>query len=289
MKTVRLLFIFLFLTFNLNSFSEIYDDNINQKNKDLWVKFYELQAYYEVFEEGIETLEISENLSTKAEIHSIFGAIFHKRTRYDLAEEELNKALNFNPNSKSAQWTISLVYSKTDRLEKGIKRLEKLAKEYPNDSQLLWVLGDLYFENKEFEKAIYNYEKIIGGVEVKKYEVEIKTLLENMIYIYMLKNDLENAHKYMNKFLNYFPIDYKALLLASEILMKLEKNREAIEKLDIVMDNFDPGKKYYFFMGQAYYNLKEYDKAKYYTNESLKLDENYGSALKLSSELNKIH
>ena len=181
-----------------------------------------------------------------------------------------------------------MVYFKTGRIKKGIDRLEKLTKDYPEDSELFWMLGDFYLENNQLDKAIYCFEEKVNDSEARRDTYNFTRVLGKLADSYRRKNNLEKAYKYAKEFLKYSPEEYLALLMFSELSIDLGKNREAIEKLDVIMANFDPGKEDYYLMGLAHYNLKEYAKARYYFGESLKLDENYSKALEYMKYLNKI-
>ena len=288
MKLLKLFVVFLFLIFNVSTFSLIYNDNeVSKFVKTMW-QLFDYKEYDRIFSEGNKILEISKNNSDISEIYTIFGFVYLRQNKYDLAEKEVKKALSYNPNSKSAQTVISFIYSETNRMDESIKILEKLVANYPEDVKLLWKLGEGYVLNRQFDKSIYCYEKILRENEnILKNDSNIKIIFRNMIYIYTIKNDSENAYKYMDKLLEYFPNDYEALLLSAKLLINFGENEKAIEKLNIIMDNFYPEKEDYFVMGVAYFQLKAYNKAKYYFSEALKLDENYSEALEYMKYLNK--
>ena len=287
MKPLKLLVIFIFLVFNISTFSEFYSNDASEFVKTIW-QLVDYKEYDRVFSEGNKIIENSENSSDISEIHAVFGFIYFTQKRYDLAEKELKKSLLYNPDLKSAQIVISLIYSETNRLKEGIKILEKTIENYPNDIQLLWNLGNFYALDGQFDKSIYCNKKILRDHENEfRNTPNFKLIFMNMIFIYDKKKDSENAYRYMNELLKYFPNDYESLLFSAKILIDFGDNRKAIEKLNIIMDNFYPEKEDYFVMGVAYFQLKAYNKAKYYFSEALKLDENYSEALEYMKYLNK--
>lgn len=286
MRLFKLLVLFMLL--NISALSEIYSDNINEEIKAMWIKTGESETYYDIFREGNEILEKSEDSSDLAEVHAIFGFIYYKRQRYDWAEKELKEALRYNRNSKSARWIIAEVYSETDRVKKGVKTLERLSLEYPTDPMILWMLGDIYFENKQEEKAINCYETVWQDTGIRESNPNINLLLRNLINLYVKKKNMEKSSHYIDVLLSYYPNDYATLLLISKFYINLGKNREAIEKLNIIRETFDSEKEVYYLLGGAHYNLEEYYKAKDYLEKALIIDENYSKALELNSELKKI-
>ena len=288
MRPLKLIIFYLFLVFKVSTFSIVYSDDVSQRVKELWGEFAHTQTYYKIFQEGNKILKNSNSDSEKAEVQAMFGTVYYNQKMYRQAEKELKKALKYNPHSKSARWTISVVYFQTGRIKKGIDRLEKLTKDYPEDSELFWMLGDFYLENNQLDKAIYYLERKVDNDEAQRNTYNFTRVLGKLADSYRRKNNLEKAYKYAKEFLKYSPEEYLALLMFSEISIDLGKNREAIEKLDVIMANFDPGKEDYYLMGLAHYNLKEYAKARYYFGESLKLDENYSKALEYMKYLNKI-
>lgn len=285
MRLFKLLVLFMLL--NISAFSEIYSDNISEEMKAMWIKTGENETYYDIFEEGNKILEESKDASDLAEVHAIFGFVYYKRQIYDWAEKELKEALRYNSNSKSARWLIAEVYSETGRVKKGIKTLERLSQEYSTDPMLLWMLGDLYFENKQLEKAINCYETVWQDTGIRESNPNINLLLRNLINLYVKKKDMEKSSHYIDVLLSYYPDDYATLLLISKFYINLGKNREAIEKLNIIKETFDSEKEVYYLLGAAHYNLKEYYKTKDYLEKALMMDENYNKALKLNSELKK--
>ncbi len=285
MKLFKLLVLFTLL--NISAFSEIYSDNINEEMKTMWIKTGESETYYDIFREGSKILGESKDSSDLAEVHAIFGFIYYKRQRYDWAEKELKEALRYNRNSKSARWLIAEVYSETDRVKKGVKTLERLSLEYPTDPMILWMLGDLYFEIKQEEKAINCYETVWQDTGIRESNPNVNLLLRNLINLYVKKKNMEKSSHYIDVLLSYYPDDYATLLLISKFYINLGKNREAIEKLNIIRETFDSEKEVYYLLGGAHYNLEEYYKAKDYLEKALMIDKNYSKALKLNSELKK--
>ena len=101
---------------------------------------------------ALQALKLDPNM---AEVHQALGEVYlYKTWEFDRAREELEKALEINPNLAAAHYHYSWGLYLWGEMEKAIEE-HKLAKHYDpfNPINTAW-LGGLYYYDGQYEKAI---------------------------------------------------------------------------------------------------------------------------------------
>ncbi len=146
---------------------------------------------------------------------------YSQRYNFKIASKILFKAQTLSPESHEVQRGFCLLQYRTKNFELAVKFCEKAFKLYPNDEKNLILLAQSYLLNENYEKALNTSHKAIL--------LSTTTVEAQLIYIKALKalQGVETAIKYTEKISLKFPqvIDY--YLAISELLMEVERYKEA--------------------------------------------------------------
>jgi tetratricopeptide (TPR) repeat protein len=144
-----------------------------------------------------------------------------KLGRTDEALEGYDKVLTYNPNDSNG-WKIKLLLLlDLKRYEEALQDLRKSLKRFPKDS-FFWINQGIVLEKVGREsEALNSYDRAI-------------------------QLDPTDSHPWINKIL---------------LLEQLDRNPEALELIETAQEQFPQEISLWFYQGNAYYSLKEYDLA----------------------------
>jgi len=224
--------------------------------------------------------------------------------QYDESLILLNRIEKENGISEQVSMLKEHIYASTSRVEQAADEMLKLLETSPDNVRFLGLLAELYGEMEKEDEALELYERIFqidpenglaqlslaefnnkAGETEKRYDylkkafrnesLEIDKKLEVMISLLM--NDLEvqsNGRKMEEliiTLLELYPDEYRTHAAYGDYLVKKNRNEEAIEEFEIVIDKY---KDNYFIWEQLIflYNA-EGDQDRVYTlcEEAVKL------------------
>ncbi len=222
-----------------------------------------------------------------------------------------DKLISMNKGTNSFEWELqkSLYLLDIKRFEEAIQPLNKLIELYPENSNLYVAKGKCLYGLKQTEDAIkcfdtainldengnaYNskgfvfkelnkndeaikYYKMAEEFNLKYYKIEE---IEQMADIYKALNNNEEAIKNYKIGLEFYiasnSIDL-ALKTATKIfliLKELNKNEEASQSYDFIIQQFPSCAAAYLFKGQGLFELKEYENSIQCLNAAIELEPN---------------
>jgi len=117
------------------------------------------------------------------------------------------------------------------------------------------LLGDKYFQHKEIEKAIEFWEKALK-------ERNNKEIYEKIVVSYIIKNDLEEANKWANIGLTYFPNYVNLIFNLALVNFYQGKYSESIQLLDSVLEKDSYFPNAHYLKGLIFETIGEKQKAK---------------------------
>ncbi len=123
---------------------------------------------------------------------------YSNKLLFNEAIEELNKALELDPNYGSAINMLAYTYAKMGNFEKAIEYFKRYASVSPGDANPFDSMGELYFRMGKLEDAIAKFKE---ALEVKTdFRSEWK-----IAYIYALKEDYLEAMNWVDQYIAKAP------------------------------------------------------------------------------------
>jgi serine/threonine protein kinase/Tfp pilus assembly protein PilF len=126
-------------------------------------------------------------------VHYSLSSYYSNKGMYVREIEELNKALELDPNFGSALNAIAYAYSDIGNNEKAIEYFTKYASVSPGDANPIDSMAELYFRMGRLDEAIEKYKETL---EVKP---DFFQTYWRIGYIYALKQDYDEAMKWVDK------------------------------------------------------------------------------------------
>jgi tetratricopeptide (TPR) repeat protein len=217
---------------------------------------------------------------------------------YEESFNNLEKAFE-NENVESAIKTNILlsVLEQKNKIKLNDYQIEKLTKividKHPNDYNAHLLYSDILLQKQEYELA--REELLLVSKEIKDKYI----LWEQLILVENQLLDFEGMFSTSKEAIEYFPNQAVLYLFNGISAIQIDKNNEAIESLNFgskLVTSDDPQKvQFYTYLGEAYYNIKEKEKAFSYFEKVLEKEpdnmlilNNYGYYLgELDQDLEK--
>jgi tetratricopeptide (TPR) repeat protein len=137
--------------------------------------------------------EMARKYPKEKRVHYYLGSYYGGKRMYDQEIEELNKALELDPNYGSALNSIAYTYSDMGDYDKALEYFKKYASVSPGDANPLDSIAELYFRMGRLDEAIAKYKETL---EVKP---DFFQTYWRVGYIYALKRDYDEAMKWVDK------------------------------------------------------------------------------------------
>lgn len=93
--------------------------------------------------------------------HNNLAVVFYNKGLYDEAIEELQKALQIDPNFILARNNLDIVLKKSGRLEEKVKNLIRAVEAEPFDEKRTLELADTYRKMNRYSQAIIFYKRVL--------------------------------------------------------------------------------------------------------------------------------
>ncbi len=184
------------------------------------------------------------------------------RQIFDRAIEELNKAVELDPNFGFAWNVLGYTYANMGNLDKAIECFKRYASVSPGDAKPFDAMGDLYFGMGLLDKALAQYKEAIF------VKPDFRSSL-NIAYIYALREDYAEAMKWVDHNITFAPSStekangYRLKASYSNLLGNFD---QAINALDTVKELVEPNEwascqRAYtdWSRGWLYYDMREFE------------------------------
>jgi len=236
-------------------------------------------------------------------IHLGLASAYLKKNDSQKAIEELNLAIKFDPESVEPHAVLALLYFSQDKVSEAGSEYEKAlanaSMQDPQNTTIYQRLGLLYLQQKNLNAAEKTYRLLLnlspldvdahfylGNVldELKKREDAIKELktvlqlkpdyhqaLNYLGYLYVEENrNLDEAEAMIKKALELEPENGAYIDSLGWLYFKRGKIKEAVRELEKAVALIeDPV--IYDHLGDAYFKIKDYAKARTSWEQSLKM------------------
>lgn len=172
--------------------------------------------------------------------------------------EDLNIALQFNPNDEIVLQNLALAYREDDKIDSAIDILENYKGSNFENRKIL--LGEFYRFKGEFEKAKENYRFVIDNSKDARLVNDAKKIL---VVALQQNGEIEEARKINEELQKFNKDDIVLLLNQSELLLSREEKNESDEVLkhaySLVDDNTNI--RYVNLLANALHSSKIYNEA----------------------------
>ena len=205
------------------------------------------------------------------EAHAILAILYSVQDKSDLAISEYETALKcaskLNPKDIGIYQGLGALYLKENKLKEAESTFRTVSALTPSEPKAHFFLGVVYQEMKKFDLCEEELKKAL------KLDPDYHEALNFLGYEYVeWGRDLNEAQKLINKAISLDPDNGAYIDSLGWLNYKKGKTQEALkllEKASSLME--DPV--IYDHLGDVYFKLKEFDKAKLNWQKSLKLDE----------------
>jgi tetratricopeptide (TPR) repeat protein len=199
------------------------------------------------------------------------AGIYDFAGKNELALEYSSKAYKLDPSNAWYALHYAEMLKKNNQIDKSILVYERLIKSNPNKLEYYYDLANSYLATNNLTEAL----KLYTEVEEKFGQNEELILQKQRLYINLGKVD--KAMDETKKLIALVPEETKYLGMLAELLLSQNKEREAMEVFDKIVEK-DPNNSFVFLSLSDYYNKKgENEKAflnmkKAFSSSSLDID-----------------
>jgi Tfp pilus assembly protein PilF len=236
------------------------------------------------FAKAIDELNAAVGIDADApEPHAILALIYSAQGNESLAKKEyettFKKASARQPKNVEIYKGLGLVYLSQKKYKEAQAAYLLALDLEPDDSEAHFFLGNIYDEQKDRRKAIQEFKRAI------KLNPDYHEALNYLGYIYVEENrDLGTADRLIRKAIELDPDNGAYIDSLGWLYFKRSKFKDALNELkkaSVLIE--DPV--VYDHLGDTYYKLKDFDKAKESWDKSLKMDP---GQVKVKSKINDL-
>jgi tetratricopeptide (TPR) repeat protein len=203
---------------------EMFSQNIikQPKNPSLYVKRGQIYFQLHEFDKAIDDFNIALSIDNSLQ-QAYFerGMALARNGQVAAGIKDLTHFIKYNPNSSLAYTKRGVRYIWAGKLADAKKDLLQALKLDNRNSEAHDDLGVIYAQQKEFDKAIKHFSFAI------QYDPSYQKAYHNLAMAYVLTNHPQKALISINKALLLDNDSRNSLMLKSEILNALGKNKEA--------------------------------------------------------------
>lgn len=162
--------------------------------------------------------------------HYIAATIHRRGGRFDLAIEELRKAADLAPDSRSLQERMIRFYVSAERFDEALDICQRAVEHHPDDVTLKLWLGGIYLQMDRYQEAIDSYNEAI------ELDPDNPRIYTDLINVEESINDLTAAVENYEILLERFPDNARLWFQYALNLVRINDNEAAIEALHKVID-----------------------------------------------------
>ncbi|UTW63684.1 tetratricopeptide repeat protein [bacterium SCSIO 12741] len=154
----------------------------------------------------------------------------------------------------------------------ALELAETLTETHPEDAKAFGVYADLLYQSGKINPAKKNYLK---SLDINKDQFLVWS---QVLIIDSDKADWQGMYDHAAEAVDLFPTQASFYYFQGVAALQLDKNQDCIDILEmglgLIMDNRELKAQFYTYLGDAYYNLDNYDKSFGNYDQALKLDPN---------------
>jgi serine/threonine protein kinase/Tfp pilus assembly protein PilF len=180
--------------------------------------------------------EAADKYPKDKEVHILLGMYYWGSGMAEKATEELNKALNLDPNLPDALDMAGYFYLDLKNFEKAIEYFKRYVSVLPGQPNPLDSLAEAYFRMGKIDEAAENYKKALG------VKPDFYPSMAPLGYIQALREDYSEALKWLDKYIEVAPssgvklLGYMRKAFYSAWLGSLEKSLSYLQRAEDLAD-----------------------------------------------------
>ena len=214
------------------------------------------------------------------------GTVYFKKGDFINSHEIFSKftsEFKDNPLQPQAFYLTGNSLLNLGKINKALSVFKEVPKLYPQDIQLRqqaeYEIADCYYKLGQENEALKQFKFLRTKYPDSKLAPDIMWWLGQYYY---RANDLVLARRYLNSLTKDFSdsrLNADAFYVLGLISVAEDKPEEAVEnfKKALELGSFDLKAQIQFALAKVYYRLQDYEKAKFYYNESLESTQGLGS------------
>ena len=193
---------------------------------------------------------------------------------------EYNKALELKPKYVFTYIAIGNTYllaagkDKKEYFKDAMEWFKKAEKLEPNNLKVQYAMGNMFYYTGEYDKAIskleYAFDRGLNDQSV--IDMLMNSYNNKAVSCYTKKKDFKKGLELVDKALQFNPNAEFPLSTKAELLFKMGRTKEAEEYIQKIIA-VKPDTEFFARLGCEQQNINDFELAKRYYQESLKLDQ----------------
>jgi len=233
------------------------------------------------------------------------GLCFYKLGYETQAQANFNKVLNLNSDHYNSKYYLALISYSNNNFQQAIPLFLDLLQYDSKNYELYNYLGMAYYELDNLKSSLSAYKQVIQlnpydpetyyqmGIiyekllkpseAIKNYNQAINMDNDKQDLVYRLgmllyqEGQFKKSLEYLRRYITYNPKDIEVIKILADILYNLNRLPEAIDNYKRLIELGENQSHYYHNIAKAYWDLGDYNNAKYYYNIIVNTDDlNHG-------------
>jgi len=245
---------------------------------------------------SIDKASVNEKTATLPETYTIKGAVYAELASRDAepntspffatAEEALKKAKELDKKEEDAsiidnayrillaiRYNAGVSAFRAGKYESAYQNFNAYLTVKPDDTAALYLTGLSATNAKMYDQALSNYNKLITLNYSKNADV-----YTDLSFIYLAKKDSAAALKMLKEGAAKYPKDANLSKGMTGLSLQMHDTKGLAEKLEADIAADPRNKLNYYYAGQYYNSIKNYDKAGEAYKKAIEIDPNYFDA-----------
>ena len=170
---------------------------------------------------------------SQADVHYNIANAYFLTEQFDDALEHYRRAIALNDSKPESHYNMGNAYCKLGSYQEAVDAYTKaLESDFPAQAQVLYNLGNALFLLEKFEEAVDAYTKALA--------INESTLCHyNIAVAYSDLGQLDKAAEHYQEAINMDEANVEAYMSLADILVKLNRNEEAMQAYAAVLEQ-DP-------------------------------------------------
>lgn len=209
-------------------------------------------------EEELEKLKKQQEIEVNAKKEVNRGNELYSLGKYREALQSYQKSVSLDPGNANAYYGMGLCYQKMNQLDKALENFEKAIKIDNQYWKAYYAMGNTYLKINKFNEALNAF------IAASKVEDDEKVYYQ-IAYTYVKMNNYAKAIPYYEKSIEKKPNYDLAWMNLSVAYLQVKNYKKAVETAQKALTYVKKSKdkeKVYYILGEAYFNLGNYDDAK---------------------------
>ncbi len=183
------------------------------------------------------------------------GQVSYKEGKYQLAEKDINRALNLVPDMTRALMNRANLYDRSGKFQEALDDLNRVIEMEENNIDAIKIRSTVYGKMNETGKALEDVDRAL------KLDPDNPELYNNLGILYSMQDNFEEASVNFQKAIELAPYYLQAHMNLGKLYIDVGRNEEALRQLAIVYEK-DPDLYYNaYLLGRTYFNMGEDKKA----------------------------